>query len=419
MKRENRKTHCFIDYENVHESGFEGVEALSDGDAVTIFISSASHKISLVVLETLLRKKCELNIIHTIGTGKNNLDFQLIAEVGYQIGRHTYEAQSTQFAIISKDRGYENVVTAFLNRGFQIIQCETIEKIDQNADFVRAEPIADELVEEWEFAASIRKCLISLKLSSSDLKKVDSIFKESLTLNTLHDRLVKAFGKKGNHPVYGKLKALHKQYQKTLPPVVPEVDETMSEIHDGIVPVIERIADLQPEDEPRSMEVHGDYLIETSGGGGVPMEVIPSNEMTELVSVDPVTNHEKPAVETKKKTRGRKRKQPAAKIMSKAEHAESDGALHEREIDHQPVIHAESKAEGKSESQAKPEMESHPETIQTGASTDPHEKTVDKKKRRPGRPRKKNGTSKSTEKANVTEDAGETGHVASRDSEAE
>jgi len=57
MKRENRKTHCFIDYENVHESGFEGVEALSDGDTVTTFISSVSHKISLVVLETLLRKK--------------------------------------------------------------------------------------------------------------------------------------------------------------------------------------------------------------------------------------------------------------------------------------------------------------------------------------------------------------------------
>ncbi|MZQ98816.1 MAG: hypothetical protein GT601_14200 [Acidaminobacter sp.] len=419
MKRENRKTHCFIDYENVHESGFEGVEALSDGDAVTIFISSASHKISLVVLETLLRKKCELNIIHTIGTGKNNLDFQLIAEVGYQIGRHTYEAQSTQFAIISKDRGYENVVTAFLNRGFQIIQCETIEKIDQNVDFVRDEPIPDELVEEWEFAASIRKCLVSLKLSPSDLKKADAIFKESLTLNTLHDRLVKAFGKKGNHPVYGKLKALHKQYQKTLPPVVPELDETMSEIHEGFVPVIERTEDLRPEDEMQSLNFHGDHLIETSNGGEVPMEAGSSAEMTELVAGEPVTHHEKPAVETKKKTRGRKRKQPAAKTVSKAEHSESEGVRFERDMDQLPVIHVESMAEGQSESQAKPEMEPHPETIQTGASADPHEKTVDKKKRRPGRPRKKNGTSKSAEKTNVTEDAGETGLVASKDPAAE
>lgn len=419
MKRENRKTHCFIDYENVHESGFEGVEALSNGDAVTIFISSASHKISLVVLETLLRKKCELNIIHTIGTGKNNLDFQLIAEVGYQIGRHTYEAQSTQFAIISKDRGYENVVTAFLNRGFQVIQCETIEKIDQNVDFVRDEPIPDELVEEWEFAASIRKCLISLKLSPADLKKVDSIFKESLTLNTLHDRLVKAFGKKGNHPVYGKLKALHKQYQKTLPPVVPELDETMSEIHDGSAPVIERTADLRSEDEAQSLEVHEDLLIETSGGGEVPMEAVPSVEMTEVVSADPVTNHEKPAGETKKKTRGRKRKQPASKSSSKPEHAESEGALLESEMDQLPVIQIESNAEVESDSQAKPEMEPHPETIQAGTSADPHDKTVDKKKRRPGRPRKKNGTSKSAEKANVTEAAGETGLVASKDPEAE
>lgn len=396
MKRENWKTHCFIDYENVHESGFEGVESLSDGDSVTIFISSVSHKISLVVLETLLRKKCELNIIHTIGTGKNNLDFQLIAEVGFQIGRHTYEAQSTQFAIISKDRGYENVVTAFLNRGFQIIQCETIEKIGKSVEQISVEPILEDLDETWEFAASVQKCLASLKMSTSDLKKVDAIFRESLTLNTLHDRLVKAFGKKGNHPIYGKLKSLHKQYQKTLPPVAPEDYEAAPETQDAIVPLKESAEEKQPEDGQQSLEVNGDQPIEESSNSDMPAA---DAGLTDAASIpaDPVIHPEKPVAETKKKTRGRKRKQPASK--SKTEQEVIHAVSPESAAVHQPEKQDKIEIEGDPEPQPKLE----PEETQVEASAEPAEKQIEKKKRRPGRPRKKNGSSKPSESPNVKE----------------
>lgn len=396
MKRENRKTHCFIDYENVHESGFEGVESLSDGDSVTIFISSVSHKISLVVLETLLRKKCELNIIHTIGTGKNNLDFQLIAEVGFQIGRHTYEAQSTQFAIISKDRGYENVVTAFLNRGFQIIQCETIEKIGKNVEQISVEPVLEELDEAWEFAASVQKCLVSLKMSTSDLKKVDAIFRESFTLNTLHDRLVKAFGKKGNHPIYGKLKSLHKQYQKTLPPVAPEDYEAVPETQDAFVILKESAVEKQPEDGQQSLEGNGDQPIEESSSGDMAATDAGLAEAAASRPDDPVIHPEKPVAETKKKTRGRKRKQPASKSKTEQEVIQAvlpDSAAAE----HQP----EKLDETEIERDPKPQPKLETEAMQAEALSEPAEKQSEKKKRRPGRPRKKNGSAKPAEPLNA------------------
>lgn len=221
------KLHCFIDYENVHESGFEGVEMLSDGDAVTIFISSPSHKISLVILETLIRKKCELTIIHTIGTGKNNLDFQLVAELGYQIGQHKIEERA--FAIISKDRGFENVVSAFANRGVRIEQCETVEKISRASHSDDLSEQAPKEEDDWGFAKTIRESLSALNLSKADESRVERIFRESTTLAMLHDRLAKAYGKKGNHQLYSKLKILHKRYQKTLPEPENRPEEMLEE----------------------------------------------------------------------------------------------------------------------------------------------------------------------------------------------
>lgn len=424
MKRETRKTHCFIDYENVHESGFEGVESLSDGDAVTIFISSASHKISLVVLETLLRKKCELNIIHTIGTGKNNLDFQLIAEVGFQIGRHTYEAQTTQFAVISKDRGYENVVTAFLNRGFQIIQCDTIQKIMQNVEEMVFEPMEDAVEPEWEFGAPIRKCLASLKMSASDLKRIDAIFKESLSLNVLHDRLVKVYGKKGNHPIYGKLKSIHKQYQKTLPPVDPDIYQEMPWTAKPFVAVQDLVSEKQAEDEPKSLDEFWDQLLEESGEGGtLPGEDLPHVSRSEDHGADSLVLPEKTASEVKKKTRGRKRKQPAAK--SKMENELNPESLPESEGENKavPVIVAESEMKANPELKLMPESQAMMESeALLGAGRDEitpelPEKQVEKKKRRPGRPRKKNGTGKPAESRNIEEPAEPSKHEVTKDSE--
>ena len=360
MKQDHIKTHCFIDYENVHESGFEGVEKLSDGDSVTIFISSVSHKISLVVLETLLRKKCDLKILHTIGTGKNNLDFQLIAEVGYQIGCHTHERESVRYAIISKDKGYENVVSAFANRGIQVLQCESIERIGGTA--VEAVVVQEEIpIEpEWDFKAPIRTSLESLKLTPAELKRIDDIFKASGTLAALHDRLAKAFGKKGNHNIYSKLKTLHKRYQKTLPP-----EETQPEIS------LENPSEIPPENPLEvQLEIHSE------APSGLPASA--------------------PVV--KKKTRGRKKNPSPAVSSDVAALADStEAGPGEGQIKSLPPLSPPE--DGTLENETEQPIPLEAQKGLTSAPAQPEddllpEQTEEKKKRKPGRPRKKNGTSK-------------------------
>lgn len=352
MIQEKRKTHCFIDYENVHESGFEGVEALSDGDAVTIFISSVSHKISLVVLETLLRKNCDLNIIHTIGTGKNNLDFQLIAEVGYQIGRQANATKAPRFVIISKDRGYENVVTVFSKRGVEISQCETIAKIGQLIEASETGPEETQAIPEWEYSEPLMKSLESLKLKAADLTKIDKIFREANTLAVLHDRLAKAFGKKGNHQIYSKLKTLHKQYQKTLPAVILPKDQDITDREGLNEEVIETTLDLEATALPNTEPV------------------------SEMAAELPAP--EKPVVEVKNKTRGRRKKPVVTKNEPEASEKSAVSLLSEPE----PAAE-EMKNEG---AESKVGAEAELSVIA--------EEPVEKKKRRPGRPRKKNGTHK-------------------------
>lgn len=348
----NQKTYCFIDYENVHESGFEGVETLSDGDSVTIFISSVSHKISLVVLETLIRKKCELNIIHTIGTGKNNLDFQLIAEVGYQIGIH--QGENFLFSIISKDRGYENVVTAFLNRGVKILQCETIEKIGHSAAKDSFIEVETENASEWAYAALIRESLDSLKLPAVDLKKIETIFRESSTLAVLHDKLAKSFGKKGNHPLYSKLKTLHKKYQKTLPPMeLPQAqDDSPSQNPDLLL--------YDP----------GEFFTEVG---------IDADEVTEFFSDQMPDSVEAVMMGVEDGFSDHK---------DDAERENSSDAPAEKPVKRKPRGRKKKPAAGIDETQSLVEVTLEPvlpvQEIETDSVTEP------KKKRRPGRPRKKN-----------------------------
>lgn len=362
MNREKRKTHCFIDYENVHESGFEGVESLGVGDAVTIFISSVSHKISLVVLDTLLRKNCELNIIHTIGTGKNNLDFQLIAEVGYQIGRQANEKLAPRFVIISKDRGYENVVTVFSKRGVEISQCETIAKVGQLIEKNEDSLKENHYIPEWEYAEAVIKNLEGLKLTEAEFAKIDKIFREAHTLAILHDRLAKTFGKRGNHQIYSKLKTLHKQYQKTLPAIKPAYEEAPD--------VVDFQSDLTPEAVLEVLQVTG------------PAESLKESVNTEVVELEKVT------AEVKKKPRGRRKK--PAEVKHKADAEENADAA-------APIVPVvEQVAEAGTENKGNPEA---------GPKADPEaaaetEKPAEKKKRRPGRPRKKNGSSKPAAETN-------------------
>lgn len=110
-----------IDFENVGEAGFNGIEKLQKEDTVIVFYSKNScKKISIDIFGKNVHH-AEIRFIKAeVGT-KNALDFQLVSYLGF-LARDTEDdepfcfltkdtADKKHFCIISQDNGYSPLVT--------------------------------------------------------------------------------------------------------------------------------------------------------------------------------------------------------------------------------------------------------------------------------------------------------------------
>ncbi len=96
----------FIDYENVSNSGLKGVEQLTKSDKIIIFYSKNQTNISMQTHRRLELSEVEKEYIEVNTSSKNALDFQLATYLGALIK----EMPQENFAIVSKDKGYNAVV---------------------------------------------------------------------------------------------------------------------------------------------------------------------------------------------------------------------------------------------------------------------------------------------------------------------
>lgn len=96
-----------IDFENVGEAGFNGIEKLQENDMVIAFYSkNSAPKISVDILGRNVHQAKIIFIKAEVGT-KNALDFQLVSYLGF-LARSTKNKE--QFCIISHDNGYSPLV---------------------------------------------------------------------------------------------------------------------------------------------------------------------------------------------------------------------------------------------------------------------------------------------------------------------
>ena len=97
-----------IDYENVYIDGLQGVEKLTEQDAVHIFYTQNRCGLTFGLYQQLISCKAEIHLNEVAMSLKNNdpvknaLDIQLMMFVGYVIGTK----QSEQIYIISKDKDF-------------------------------------------------------------------------------------------------------------------------------------------------------------------------------------------------------------------------------------------------------------------------------------------------------------------------
>lgn len=100
-----------IDYENVHDSGLNGINELNFEDCVFIFYTVHANKISLDALEGI---RAGLRVIR-VPEGSQSLDRHLISYLGFLLGQES--DPETRFRVISRDNGYKKIIE-FWNRWF-------------------------------------------------------------------------------------------------------------------------------------------------------------------------------------------------------------------------------------------------------------------------------------------------------------
>lgn len=111
-----------IDFENVHDSGLNGICSLTDQDEVSIFYSNKSEHMSFDTHVNIMKSEARIKYIKLRRSAKNYLDFQLCTHLGYLIGSKT----EGPYFIISKDTGYDSIIDYWRDHGITVTRQPSI-----------------------------------------------------------------------------------------------------------------------------------------------------------------------------------------------------------------------------------------------------------------------------------------------------
>lgn len=108
-----------IDFENVGEAGFNGIEHLKKEDVIIVFYSkNTSKKISIDIFGNNINQ-AEIHFFKAEVGSKNALDFQLVSYLGFLIQKRT---ENEEFCIVSKDNGYSPLAPFWKRYGVTVKQ---------------------------------------------------------------------------------------------------------------------------------------------------------------------------------------------------------------------------------------------------------------------------------------------------------
>lgn len=187
-----------VDYENVSNAGLSGVTNLTQGDSLIIFYSKNSSTISIQTHIELGLSKANIEYIEVNANSKNALDFQLSTYLGALIK----EFPTSDFAIISKDTGYNALVNFWENRNKKISLYTTLNKTEVSSTKQNTpKPKAQD-----KTSCEVRNLLQG---SYSDkIAKVTSIIKNNKKKQDIHCALVKEYKQQIGANIYRIIKPI-------------------------------------------------------------------------------------------------------------------------------------------------------------------------------------------------------------------
>ncbi len=198
----------FIDYENVHQSGLNGIEKLTENDKLIIFYTTNAETLTFSLYEKLILCKAEIQLYKVQCGGKNALDFQLATFLGYILGQNT----DIDCHIISNDKGYEYVRSFWKEKNVKIKISSDIEgNILKLLPAVVPAPVV--VKKETDFDKAVKP----LNLSKSDKDALLKIFNDSSSVKDISKRkqsisntITQTFGNSKSSKYYQALKPLIK-----------------------------------------------------------------------------------------------------------------------------------------------------------------------------------------------------------------
>lgn len=110
--------HYFIDLENVHDAGFDGIEQIKE-PAIIHVIGSGQTK---SILFSTLAAACQTNVSWRFELAENGKKNSLDIQLGVKLGLSIAQSPKDTFRVISKDMGYISAVKYLQEQGYDVKQ---------------------------------------------------------------------------------------------------------------------------------------------------------------------------------------------------------------------------------------------------------------------------------------------------------
>lgn len=170
-----------VDYENVPNTGIDGIENLTTSDNVIIFLNENNtfKAKTHIKLENAVAKK---DYIFVTSKSANALDFQLVAYLGMLCAEKPQE----RYVIVSNDQGYDAAIKFLKGRNF---------KVERKTNLAMTSTLSE-----------VKKLLPELK--DEDCIKVTNVVENYKTKQAINNNLMKIFGSDKTGNIYKKIKPL-------------------------------------------------------------------------------------------------------------------------------------------------------------------------------------------------------------------
>lgn len=112
------KRYFLIDTENVGKKGFEELEGkLNQTDYLVVAHNTTHGNLSHAIATAIEKSGASIRMISFHDSGKNAMDFTLVAQLGLLIAS---EGKCAKYYLISKDKGYQAAVALLVDQGYDI-----------------------------------------------------------------------------------------------------------------------------------------------------------------------------------------------------------------------------------------------------------------------------------------------------------